>query len=515
MQKKTNYLRTTLKTLSLIFGVTGLFAMRSFGGPALTIYNQNFAVVRDTVTLDLKQGVNRVEYTDATMHLEPSSVILHDPTGKRTLRILEQNYRADPLSQELLLSLFEGKMIEFETFKQLDGKQQREIIRGKIIRSGYVPHYMARGTYGQEYWIRQSALAHSPGTGQPIVEVDGKIRFGLPGQPLFPSLGDDTILKPTLTWLIHTDTPGRFDAELSYVTGGMSWQADYNVVAPERGDTVDLVGWVTIDNQSGRSFENAKIKLMAGDVQKIQREEVVPYRAVVALGGAPPTPPVTEKAFEEYHLYTLERPTTLRDRETKQVEFARATGIKSESVYVYDGAKLDTRQYRSWDYEAIRHDSDYGTECNTKIQVMREFMNSDTNNLGIPLPEGRVRFYRRDTDGQLEFVGEDVIDHTPRGELVRVFIGNAFDIVGERKRTGYWIDPAGKRLDEWFQIKLRNRKTEPVEIRVVEHLYRGKNWEITEKSHVFLKTDANTIEFRVQVAPDEEKTVTYKVHYWW
>jgi len=508
-------MKTTMKKICLILVGTGVLAYLGFAEPALTIYNQNFAVVRDTVPLDLKRGLNRVEYTGATMHLEPDSVILRDPTGKRTLQILEQNYRADPVSQALLLSLFEGKTIEFETFRQVDGQQKREIIQGKIIRSGYVPHFMALGRYGEEYSMRQHALAYSPSTGEPIIEVNGKIRFGLPGQPLFPSLGDDTILKPTLIWLIQTDTPGKFDAELSYVTGGMSWEADYNVVAPEKGNTVDLIGWVTIDNQSGKSFENAKIKLMAGDVQKLRRDEIVAARAGVAMGGIGPTPTVTEKAFEEYHLYTLERPTTLLDRETKQVEFVRATGIKAEQVYVYDGAKTDRARYGGWNYEAIRHNRDYGTECNTKVWVMREFANSETNNLGIPLPKGRLRFYRRDTDGQLEFVGEDTIDHTPRGETIRVFIGNAFDIVGERKRTGYEIDDFRRWLDESFEIRLRNRKTEPVEIRVVEHLYRGENWKITEKSHTFIKTESHTIEFRVIVAPDEEKTVTYKVHYWW
>ncbi|MDW7980310.1 MAG: hypothetical protein RMH97_07080 [Verrucomicrobiales bacterium] len=504
-----------MKKVSLILLGADVVVAHSFAEPALTIYNQNFAVVRDTVRLELKRGVNRVEYTGATMHLEPESVILRDPTGKHTFQILEQNYRADPVSQELLLSLFEGKTIEFETFRQVDGRQQREIIRGKIIRSGYVPHAMARSRYGQEYWAHQSAIASGPGTGQPVVEVDGKIRFGLPGQPLFPSLGDDTILKPTLVWLIQTDTPGKFEAELSYITGGMSWEADYNIVAPEKGNMVDLVGWVTIDNQSGKSFENAKIKLMAGDVQKIEREEFEVYPAKMGVIAEPPRPPVTEKAFEEYHLYTLERPTTLLDRETKQVEFVRATGVRAEPVYVYDGAKIDVVRYRGWDYEAIRRNREYGTQCNTKVWVMREFINSETNGLGMPLPKGRLRFYRRDTDGRLEFVGEDMIEHTPRGELIRVFIGNAFDIVGERKRTDYRIDDARDWLDEAFEIKLRNRKREPVEIRVVEHLYRGPNWEIVEKSHPFLKTDANTIEFRVQVGPDEEKTISYKVHYWW
>lgn len=504
-----------MKKINLISTGIALFVASSFSQPALTIYNQNFAVVRETIQLELKRGVNRVEFAGATMHVEPDSVILRDPTGTHTLKILEQNYRADPVSQELLLSLFEGKTIEFETFRHVDGKEQREIIRGKIIRSGYVPHYIVRGRYAQEYWSRQSATTYSSGLGQPIIEVDGKIRFGLPGQPLFPSLGDDTILKPTLVWLIETDTPGKFNAELSYVTGGISWEADYNIVAPEKGDTVDLIGWVTIDNQSGKSFETAKIKLMAGEVQKLRPETSVRSLALETLGAGGATPPVTEKAFEEYHLYTLTRPTTLLDRESKQVEFVRATGVKAQPVYIYDGAKIDRTQYRGLNYEAIRHNRDYGTECNTKVQILYELVNSETNQLGIPLPKGRLRFYRRDTDGQLEFVGEDIIDHTPRGELIRVFIGNAFDIVGERKRTNYEIDTMRRCLDESFQINLRNRKTDPVEIRVVEHLYRGSNWEITEKTHTYAKTDSNTIEFRIPLRPNEEQTIMYKVHYWW
>jgi len=494
-----------------------LLAQCSFAAdPALTIYNQNFGVVRETVPLDLKRGVNQVRYVGTTAHLEPDSVILRDPAGKRNLQILEQNFRADPISQELLLSLNEGKTIEFETFRQVDGQQKREIIQGKIVRSGYVPHTAAFGRYGQQYAYSQMAYASSPGTGQPIIEVDGKLRFSLPGQPLFPSLGDDTILKPTLLWQIQSDKAGKLDAELSYVTGGMTWDADYNLVSPEKGDTVDLIGWVTMDNQSGKSFENAKIKLMAGDVSKIQPGYEGRYamnRAGAVM--AEMRPPVTEKAFDEYHLYTLERPTTLLDRETKQVEFVRATGIKSASIYVYDGAKIDANRYRGWGYDSIRQDRDYGTQSNPKVWVMREFTNSETNHLGLPLPKGRLRFYRRDADGQMEFTGEDTIDHTPRGELVRVSTGNAFDLVGERKRTNYKMDSNQRWVDESFEIKLRNHKKEPVEIRVVEHLYRWTNWDITEKSNTFLKTDAQTIEFRVQVKPDEEQTVSYTVHYSW
>ncbi|MHC4089860.1 MAG: DUF4139 domain-containing protein [Planctomycetota bacterium] len=479
--------------------------------PALTVYNQDFAVVRQGVTLEVKPGVNELRFTEITAHLEPDSVMLRDPLGQHALQILEQNYRADPVSQELLLSLHEGQTIDF----QVSG--QPEPVRGTIVRSGYVPHQFAWQRYGQPYYMRQAAHVGGP-SGQPIIEIDGKLRFGLPGVPLFPGLGDGTILKPTLHWLLETDATGKLEAELCYVTGGMRWEADYNLVAPGEGDVLDAVGWVTIDNQSGRAFENARIKLMAGDVSKIQPEwEFSGFRggSMSYLGEGPMRPPVTERSFDEYHLYTLRRQTTLHDRETKQVEFIRASGIQSERIYVYDGVKIDFQRYRGWSFESIRQDRDYGTHSNRKVWVMREFANSSENHLGMPLPAGRVRFYRRDEDGQLEFTGENTIDHTPRDETVRVYTGSAFDLVGERRRTAYAINTSEHWLDESFEIKLRNHKTEPVEIRVVEHLYRCHSWEVTAKSHDYAKPDAQTIEHRIQVPPDGEETITYSVHYTW
>jgi hypothetical protein len=256
---------------------------------------------------------------------------------------------------------------------------------------------------------------------------------------------------------------------------------------------------------------------MAGDVSKIQPQDqyYADYAMARPMSAGESGPAVTEKAFEEYHLYTLTNPTTLRDRQTKQVEFVRASGIKSQKLYVYDGVKID-RRYRGWDSESIRHNRDYGTQCNKKVWVMREFMNTKDNNLGIPLPRGLVRFDRTDDDGQLEFTGENYIDHTPKDEKVRVYTGNAFDLVGERRRTDYTIDTSHDWLDEAFEIKVRNRKEkDTVEFRVVEHLYRWINWNIAEKSHDFEKTDSQTIEFRVEVPPGAEKVITYKVHYTW
>ncbi|MEI9961657.1 MAG: hypothetical protein WDM76_11150 [Limisphaerales bacterium] len=275
-----------------------------------------------------------------------------------------------------------------------------------------------------------------------------------------------------------------------------------------------MIGWITMNNQSGKTFENAKIKLMAGDVNKIQPEtfggnryRMVKAMATDAMEGAA----VTEKAFDEFHLYSIARPTTLHDRETKQVQFVSAASVRAPIIYVYDGIAGFGYAF----YGGLNNDPGYGTQSNKKIWVMREFVNAETNHLGIALPAGKLRFYRRNDDGQMEFTGENTIDHTPRNETIRVTTGNSFDLVGERKQTNFHVDSGDKWMDETFEIKLRNRKKEPVEIRVVEHLYRWNNWEITAKSDDFKKTDAQTIEFRVPVKPDEEKAVSYTVHYSW
>ena len=300
---------------------------------ALTIYNQSFAVVRQTLPLELKSGTNQVEITEITSHLEPDSVILRDLKSGRDLRILEQNYRSDVASQGRLLALYEGKTIEFLV---ADKDGNRKLMPGKIIRSGYTPHYQAYNGYNQQYYQAQQAYV-AAGNGEPIIEIDGKLQFGLPGMPVFPALSNDTILKPTLSWLLQSDRPGTTNAEFSYVTGGMSWHADYNVVAPVSGNLLDIVGWVTLDNQTGKTFQNARIKLMAGDVNKLQPgfDRLQSFKGGLAMKAEAAAPAVTERSFDEYHLYTLERPSTLYDRETKQVEFVRASGShRSGSIYM-------------------------------------------------------------------------------------------------------------------------------------------------------------------------------------
>jgi len=478
-------------------------------GTALTIYNQNFFVAREHVPLDLQAGVNEAQYTGVAAHLEPDSVILRDPGG-RGLQILEQNYRNDPVSPEMLLSFYEGKTIDFAVGRNADGSDVK--MKGKVIRSGFVPTHWVNG------YPQQSST-------QPIIEVAGVLRFGLPGQPIFPALSADSILKPTLTWMLQTNQPGKFDAEISYVSGGMDWQSDYNLVvqdgkdadASRHTDVLDLIGWITMHNQSGKGFENARIKLMAGDVNKIQEPTLAgrAYKAmnqVVAMDAAAP-PVVREKSFDEFHLYTLQRPTTLRDEETKQVEFVRATGIHAQRLFIYDGS--ETAQYAYYNPDQIRNDVNYGTASNPKVWVMEEFKNSEANRLGIPLPKGKLRFYRRDTDGHLEFVGENMIDHTPKDETIRVYTGNAFDVTGERQRTNYHVDSNQRWMDETFEVRIRNHKKEAVEVRAVEHLYRWTNWKVTEQSEEFRKKDTQTIEFPVSVPSDGERVISYTVHYSW
>ncbi|MDO8540518.1 MAG: hypothetical protein Q7S40_08805 [Opitutaceae bacterium] len=474
-----------MKALLAVFSVAAVASAQ----PALTIYNQNFAVVRERVPLELKAGENAITFAGATAQVEPDSVVLRDPAGRVQLRILEQSYRADVMSQGLLLSLNEGRELDFIV---RDQNNKEYPIRGKVIRSGYNPG-------GQST--------------TPIIEVDGKLRFSLPGEPLFPALAGDGILKPTLTWQLGAPQPAKFVAELGYITGGMSWQAAYNLVAPEKGDMLDIVGWVTVNNQSGKMFEQASVKLMAGNVNKMQPMEARSgaMRREMAVMAMADSAAVTEKAFDEFHLYSLGRAVTLRDRETKQVEFMRATGVTAPVVYVYDGGAM----FGVFHGGMIR-DPGYGTQGNKKVWVMREFKNSEANKLGLPLPKGRMRFYRRDdVDGRIEFTGENELDHTAKNELIRVKTGDAFDVVGERIRTDFQGQNRQDYAEEGFEIRIRNRKAEPVQVRVVEHLYRWTNWTILQKSADFTKKDAQTIEFEIPVKPDEERIVTYRVRYDW
>jgi hypothetical protein len=461
-----------MKTLALFSAFIALLPLSLTAGPALTIYNQNFAVVRETIPFDLKAGVNLVNFSGVTTQVEPDSVVLRDASGKVALRVLEQSYRADAASQGLLLAMNEGKTLDFIV---TDQNAKEYLVKGRVIRSGY----------------KAGGEASTP-----IIEVDGKLRFSLPGQPIFPSLGDDAILQPTLGWQVYAEKDAKLEAELGYVTGGMSWQAAYNFVAPEKGDLVDIVGWVTVVNNTGKQFTEASIKLMAGDVNRVQPQgSADPFAAPkMMMSMAAREAVVTEKAFDEFHLYSLPRQVTLRDQETKQVEFLRAKGVSAPQLYIFDVQK-------------------YGA----KVATVREFKNTQENGgLGLPLPKGRTRFYRQDdADGRLEFVGENNIDHTAKNETVRIYTGDVFDIAVERKATDSKLSSFKDEREESYEITLRNRKAEAVEVRVTEHFYRGPNWQIVQQSDASEKIDAQTAEFRVKLKPDEEKKITYRVRYDW
>ena len=460
--------------------------------PQITIYNQDFALVREVRTLRLKEGENEARLGGVAGLLEPESVVLRDRQDPKGLRVLAQRHEGDPLSRESQLRQSEGKVVAFLTLNPATGK--REIVSGRVLRSGTTP--------GPE------------GTLAPIVEVDGKIQFSLPGEPLFDTPGAGALLGPALAWDLWSARAGERALELSYLTTGVGWKTTYNAVTSEKGDRFDLSAWVTLTNSSGASWENARVRLMAGEVSRVQSARA--RGMVLALESAPaPGPPgeVTERSFDEYHLYTLPRPVSLRNGEPRQIELFRGADVPAARLYIYDGAMM--ANYMGWDPEMVRTRPDYGTEGGTRVATMLEFTNSKAAGLGMPMPRGTIKVYRADADGSRQFIGESQLGHTAENEKVRLLLGSAFDLAGERRQTGYRVDSGKESAEESFEIKVRNHKKEPVEVRVVEHLYRWSTWKVLVSSDPYDKLDARTIEFRVKIPPDGEKLVTYQVRYTW
>lgn len=464
-----------------LLAVTGLAAQ-----PALTIYNNNFGVVRDSVELDLKAGENEVSYTGATRLLEPESVVLRDPAGQVALSLLEQSYRGDALDEKRLLKLFEGQTIDF--LKEVDGREV--LVPGKIVRAPV------------------SGLTA-------IIEVDGQLVMALPGRPMFPGLGDDSVLLPTLNWTLHASKDAQLDAQLSYITDGLNWKADYNFILPESGEALDVTGLVSVTNLTGKTFEEAQLKLVAGDVNKVRSSREV-YSAVDPFAPASvlrSPPRVEEKKFDEFHLYSLPRATTLYDQETKQVEFLAAQGVKNAKQYVYNASGFTKTSSYSTRMNTNQNFQAQGS--NQSIEIYREIENTEANGLGIPIPAGRARFYRMDSDLQMEFVGEDAIEHTAKDETLRVYLGNAFDLVGERTQTKFFKHASRNLIQETFQIELRNRSDEPVLIVVQEALYRGSNWDILVHSDRFEVLDSRRIEFEIELDANSTEEISYTVEYTW
>ena len=334
-----------------------------------------------------------------------------------------------------------------------------------------------------------------------------------------PSLPGGLITRPTLVWDINAQRPGTQRARVSYQTSGIAWWADYNIAYSEGNHAnsckLAVSAWVSIVNQSGASYPAAKLKLIAGDVQRAQAADRV-YPAAAMRGNLAMEAKVAgfeEKEFFEYHLYTLGRPTTLPDNSTKQIElFPAARDVPCEKKLVYYGRP---RGYYGYGANPLT-DRNYGTESNKKVDVYLGFKNSPEGHMGMPLPGGRIRVSKVDSaDRTLEFIGEDTIDHTPKNEHVLIKMGSAFDVVGERRQLDFHVDTSRKTMTEEIEVKLRNRKSEPVTVIVKENLYRWVNWQITANTHDFEKQDARTVHFPVKVAAGAEVTLRYRVQYTW
>lgn len=453
-------------------------------GVALTIYNQNFGVVRERREVNVEEKVGEIRFADVASQIDGTSVqfkSITDPDAS----VLEQNYEYDLVSADKLLEKYIDKQIEVLT---KDGSRYS----GTLLSFD-----------GNQLVIRQA----DEKAGIVMVQRGDNVK-----DIQFGALPEGLITKPTLVWKLATEKVGEQLIEVAYQTAGINWQADYNAVLNAGDTAIDLGGWVTINNQSGATYKDAKLKLIAGDVRRLQQPPpmgaVGSYRA---LGMAKEAAGFEEKAFFEYHLYTLGRPATVAQNQTKQIELLKTAEVPVKKVFLYDGAP----QYRF--YGGLNQDSSYGSEeGNKKVNVIIEVKNAKENHMGMALPKGKVRLYKRDeADGSLEFIGEDEIDHTPKDETVKLHIGDAFDVVGERKRTNFSVDVSGHVITESFEIRVRNHKAEPVEVLVKETLYRWSNWEIVESNQKWTKYDSNTIHFPVKVDKDGEQVVTYTVKYTW
>lgn len=450
----------------------------------VTVYNSNLGLVKETRPFTLKNGVNSVQVVDVAAQIDPTSVHFKSLTAPDAVTVLEQDFRYDLISQEKILQRYLGREIELQRYGR-DG-DKKELIKGTLLSSA----------------------------GGKVMKVGDKLVLNPQGEAILPELPEGLLTKPTLMWLLNARKSGEHQGEISYLTGGMSWNADYVLVIDKDDAKADLNAWVTVANNSGATYKDAKLKLVAGDVHRAPAPQTrgrMNYAAKAMLmeadaGG------MSEKSFFEYHLYSLGRLTTLAENSSKQVEMASAAGVPVRKLFTYDGV-----EGVQWNYfgDSAIWDPNYGLGGGKKVDVHFEFDNKKSEGLGIPLPKGRVRVYKKDDDGSLQLAGEDAIDHTPKDEKVRVKMGEAFDIVGERKRTDYKSDLKGRRFEETFEIKVRNHKDSAATVTVVEHLYRWTNWKIADASAKWVKRDAQTVEFPVTVAKDGEAVVTYTVKYSW
>ena len=419
------------------------------GDTEVTVYNQNLAFVKEKRGFDLKSGINSIEYTDVASQIDPTSVLVEDPNDKKTT-VVEQQYGYDLVSSSNLLEKYLGKEI---TVTDREGKTET----GKL-------------------------LSHDE-KGVVLERNDGSV-VALDASKMDFSNISGLLTKPTLVWQIYSPTAGKRDLLISYLTGGLSWTANYIVKTNADSTKADIKSWVSIDNRAGVTFEDATLKLVAGDVNRVSNY-VSMYDAASGAAQAPVAKEgISSSSFSEYHLYTLDKPVTLMKNQAKQISLFSADSVPVQKELVFDSWKGD------------------------KVQVVLNMQNSEAEGLGNPLPKGTIRVYQPDSEGKLQFIGEDQIDHTPKGEKIQITVGNAFDIAGKRTQTGYeQISNSIQRTS--YKIELNNSKSEAQKVKVVEHFY--GDWEIINSSDKYTKTDASTVEFWVSVPPNGTKILTYTV----
>jgi hypothetical protein len=451
-------------------------------GVAVTIYNQGTALIRDRRTFDLAAGENQVDFTDVAASIDATSVSFVSITDPAGTYVLEQNYVFDLVNSGALLERYLDQRIEVTTL--LDGVTYA----GQLL-SGRGGEIILRTDDNEIVSLR--------------LETVRDLRF--------PDLPGGLVTRPTLRWIVESAQSGPQQVELTYLTGGITWSADYIVLLAEENTALDLNGWVTLSNTSGATYEDAQVKLVAGDVNRVQPElmQLALDEAAAMAPSASPEARVQQREFFEYQLYEIARPVTVADNETKQVEFVNGAGVPATTFFVFNASQ----PFYNYGYPMI--DQAYGQIGIADVQNYLEFSTGEENGLGADLPAGRIRVYQEDVDGAALLIGENTIDHTPEGEQVMLYLGNAFDLVGERIQTHFSLVSSNV-LQETFEIRLRNRKDdETVEIRVPEHLFRWSNWEILDSTHEFTQLNSNTIEFRVNVEPGAEVVITYTVQYSW
>jgi hypothetical protein len=428
----------------------------------VTIYNGNLGLVKDTREVRLPPGMPEVQFADVAALIDPTSVHLRSLTDPAGLRILEQNYEYDLLSSQKLLEKYVGRKVRL---------------------------YQGNGSF-----LEATLLS----TNGPVFDINGQIHMGHHGQVVLPALPENLVSRPTLMWLVRNGTAASQRIEASYLTGGITWKADYVVVLNAADDRADLTGWVTIDNRSGATYREAALKLVAGDVNRARDERT---RQAMELAAKPATAGAASRDFAsegffEYHLYTLDGRTTIKDNQTKQLTLMAAAGVPVRKELAFFGAR---------DY----YRTQYGTPVsNQKVSVFVELVNARAHNLGIPLPKGKMRVYKADRSGSQQLVGEDWIDHTPKDERIRIKMGEAFDVVGERTQRD-WRRIGGSVYEVEWEISLRNHKKEDVVVSVIEPV--PGDWEVLRETQAHEKVEAHTLRYRVPVPAEGAAKLTYRV----